>query len=74
MLRYPTFTTAIYDQYRATFNGPGATALAVDAGRTLLFDRKKLVELADATEISIQAFPPAAFAEPSNAFRGMNKV
>ncbi|SDO47978.1 iron(III) transport system permease protein [Geodermatophilus sp. DSM 45219] len=28
MLRYPTFTTAIYDQYRATFNGPGATALA----------------------------------------------
>ena len=22
MLRYPTFTTAIYDQYRATFNGP----------------------------------------------------
>ena len=26
MLRYPTFTTAIYDQYRATFNGPGATA------------------------------------------------
>ncbi len=52
----------------------GATALAVDAGRTLLFDRKKLVELADATEISIQAFPPAAVAEPSNAFRGMNKV
>ncbi|WP_218146217.1 ABC transporter permease [Geodermatophilus ruber] len=28
MLRYPTFTTAIYDQYRATFNGPGATTLA----------------------------------------------
>ncbi|MCW2678592.1 MAG: binding-protein-dependent transport system inner rane component, partial [Modestobacter sp.] len=25
MLRFPTFTTAIYDQYRATFNGPGAT-------------------------------------------------
>jgi DUF1009 family protein len=42
----------------------GATALAVDAGRTLLFDRKKLIELADATEISIQAFPPAAVAEP----------
>ena len=35
----------------------GATALAVDAGRTLLFDRKKLVELADAAGISIQAFP-----------------
>ncbi|TFV74344.1 iron ABC transporter permease [Blastococcus sp. CT_GayMR19] len=28
MLRYPTFTTAIYDQYRATFNGAGATMLA----------------------------------------------
>src|SRR5207302_8910932 len=26
----------------------GATALAVDAGRTLLFDRPKLIELADA--------------------------
>ncbi len=52
----------------------GATALAVDAGRTLLFDRNKLIELADATEISIQAFPPAAVAEPRNAFRGMNKV
>jgi UDP-2,3-diacylglucosamine hydrolase len=52
----------------------GATALAVDAGRTLLFDRQKLLELADATEISIQAFPPAVVAEPKNAFRGMNKV
>ncbi|MGY1781794.1 ABC transporter permease [Geodermatophilus sp. SYSU D01036] len=28
MLRYPTFTTAVYDQYRATFNGPAATVLA----------------------------------------------
>ena len=28
MLRYATFTTAIYDQYRSTFNGPGATMLA----------------------------------------------
>ncbi|WP_241175867.1 iron ABC transporter permease [Modestobacter sp. KNN46-3] len=28
MLRFPTFTTAIYDQYRSTFNGPGATMLA----------------------------------------------
>src|SRR5713101_1994794 len=54
--------------------GAGATALAVDAGRTLLFDRKKLVELADATGISIQAFPSAVVAEPSNAFRGMNEV
>ncbi len=28
MLRFPTFTTAIYDQYRSSFNGPAATALA----------------------------------------------
>lgn len=27
-LRFPTFTTAIYDQYRSTFNGPEASALA----------------------------------------------
>jgi iron(III) transport system permease protein len=27
-LRYPTFTTAIYDGYRSTFNGPAASALA----------------------------------------------
>ena len=35
-----------------------ATALAIDAGRTLLFDRPRVVELADAAEITIQAFPP----------------
>jgi iron(III) transport system permease protein len=28
MLRFPTFTTAIYDQYQATFNGPAANMLA----------------------------------------------
>ena len=28
LLRYATFTTAIYDQYRSTFNGPAATMLA----------------------------------------------
>ena len=27
-LRFPTFTTAIYDQYKSTFNGPQASALA----------------------------------------------
>jgi iron(III) transport system permease protein len=27
-LRFPTFTTAIYDQYQSTFNGPAASALA----------------------------------------------
>ncbi|MGH3915559.1 MAG: ABC transporter permease [Pseudonocardiaceae bacterium] len=28
MLRFPTFTTAIYDQFQSTFNGPAATMLA----------------------------------------------
>jgi iron(III) transport system permease protein len=28
MLRFPTFTTAIYDQYGSSFNGPAANALA----------------------------------------------
>ena len=34
----------------------GATALAIDAGRTLLLDRAKLLEAADAAGISIEAF------------------
>jgi UDP-2,3-diacylglucosamine hydrolase len=37
----------------------GATALAIDAGRTLLFDRGKLIALADEAGIAIEAFPPA---------------
>src|ERR1700719_3365691 len=49
-----------------------ATALAVDAGRTLLFDRQKLIELADAADIAIQAFAAPASAEPKNASGGMN--
>ena len=28
MLRFPTFTTAVYDQYRSSFNGDAATMLA----------------------------------------------
>jgi DUF1009 family protein len=51
----------------------GATALAVDAGRTLLFDRAKLMEAADAAGIAIQAFPPGAPAEPKGETRGINK-
>jgi UDP-2,3-diacylglucosamine hydrolase len=51
----------------------GATALAVDAGRTLLFDRNKLIELADASGIAIQAFPPDATAEPKDETRGIIK-
>ncbi len=53
--------------------GAGATALAVDAGRTLLFDRTKLIELADAAEIAIEAFPPAAVPEPNDASGGIKK-
>jgi DUF1009 family protein len=52
--------------------GAGATALAVDAGRTLLFDRARLIELADAAGIAIQAFPPANVPEPKDASKGMN--
>jgi DUF1009 family protein len=51
----------------------GATALAVDAGRTLLFDREKLVGLADASGIAIEAVPAAATTEPKDATRGNNK-
>src|SRR6266478_1917745 len=51
----------------------GATALAVDAGRTLLFDRAKLIEMADGAGIAIQAFPPPAMAEPNGALKGTNK-
>jgi DUF1009 family protein len=36
-----------------------ATALALDAGRTLLFDKEKLLAQADAAGIAIQVFPPA---------------
>jgi UDP-2,3-diacylglucosamine hydrolase len=49
-----------------------ATALAVDAGSTLLFDRQKLIELADAAGIAIQAFAAPASAEPNSAVGGMN--
>lgn len=51
----------------------GATALAVDAGRTLLFDRAKLIELADASGIAIQAFLPSAVTEPKGETRGINQ-
>lgn len=36
----------------------GATALVLDAGRTLLIDRRRLVELADAKGIAIAGLPP----------------
>jgi DUF1009 family protein len=35
-----------------------ATALAIDAGRTLLFDRARLIETADEAGIAVEAFAP----------------
>ena len=52
----------------------GATALAIDAGCTLLFDREKLLELADVAGIAIQAFPPEIAAEPKVAAMGTKKI
>jgi UDP-2,3-diacylglucosamine hydrolase len=37
------------------------TALAMDAGRTLLFDRARVIDAADAAGIAIEAFPLDAF-------------
>src|SRR6202163_1079554 len=52
----------------------GVTALAVDAGRTLLFDRAKLITLADEKGIAIQAFSPPVSpqaAEPKAENKGI---
>lgn len=51
----------------------GATALAIDAEHTLLFDRVKLLETADAAGIAVQAFPPVQDAEPRSDSQGMTK-
>jgi DUF1009 family protein len=54
----------------------GVTALAVDAGRTLLFDRAKLIALADEKGLAIQAFSPPSYplgAEPKAENKGMNQ-
>ncbi len=56
-----------------TMKRTGATALAIDAARTLLFDRCKLIELANTAGISIQAFSPGQVAEPKRGSEGMNK-
>ena len=50
----------------------GATALSIDAGRTLLFDRARLLELADAAGIAIQAVVAPAMEEPQLEFPGMS--
>ena len=50
-----------------------ATALAVDAGRTLLFDRSQLIALADAAGIAIAAFSAEPAPEPKAAAKGKYK-
>jgi len=51
-----------------------ATALAIDAGRTLLFDRQNLIAEADAAGIAIQAFvPEAAPEEPGGVVGGSSR-
>lgn len=51
----------------------GASALALDARRTLLFDRDKLIERANAAGIAIQAVLPALTTEPQTDFQGMKQ-
>ncbi len=51
----------------------GGTALAIDAERTLLFDRDELIESANAAVIAIQAFPPVRYTEPMGDSVGMKK-
>jgi UDP-2,3-diacylglucosamine hydrolase len=47
----------------------GATAMAIDAGRTLLFDRDKLIAEANAAGIAMQAFPCATVAAKSGSIQ-----
>jgi len=57
----------------ATMKASGATALAIDAQRTLLFDREALIAAANDAGIAIEAFLPAAIAEPNTASIGIDK-
>ena len=51
----------------------GATALAIDAHRTLLFDRAQLIAMADAAGIAVQAVASLQAAELSGDSSGMKK-
>jgi hypothetical protein len=57
----------------ATMKACGATALAIDAHRTLLFDREALISAANDAGIAMQAFAPAAIAEPNTIAKGIDK-
>jgi UDP-2,3-diacylglucosamine hydrolase len=47
----------------------GVTALAIDAGRTLIFERPKVIEAAEAAGIAIEALPGAGSGASSDASR-----
>jgi len=57
----------------ATMKASAATALAVDARRTLLFDRAALIAAADESGIAIEAVPPGVAGEPNDQARGILK-
>ncbi len=57
----------------ATMKASGATALAIDAQRTLLFDREALIAAANDAGIAMQAFPPTVTAEPNATSKGIDK-
>jgi DUF1009 family protein len=57
----------------ATMKAAGATALAVDAQRTLFFDRAALIAAADQAGIAIQAVLPAVASEPNAWPKGIEK-
>jgi DUF1009 family protein len=57
----------------ATMKAAGATALAIDAQRTLLFDRQALIAAANQAGITIQAFAPSIKAEPISSTEGIEQ-
>jgi UDP-2,3-diacylglucosamine hydrolase len=57
----------------AAMRSSGATALAIDAQRTLLFDRDALIAAANDANIAIQAFSPFIAGEPIAASAGKEK-
>jgi len=57
----------------AAMKSAGATALAIDAQRTLLFDREALIAAANDAKIAIQAFSPFIAGEPIGASPGREK-
>jgi DUF1009 family protein len=57
----------------ATMKAAGVTALAIDAQRTLLFDREALIAAANDAGIAIQAFPVIAAGKPIASVEGREK-